>query len=402
MSNFCVLPFSSVSIGADGKLRQCCSSGSPGFQTDVDSAPVELFINNIDIIDIRKSFIEDIQHPKCQRCWDMEKDGGRSFRYWNNIADYGLISTIPINKNEIISFEDIQYLDITLGNKCQLACRMCNPNSSSLLAKQLKIVGEHTGPEFIELSRETKNKILDFISKSVNLNTIYMLGGEPLINEFHDEIVDLLIRTDRAKKIKLRYSTNLQVDLEKNLDAWAKFREIDCSISIDGSKNIYEYIRWPGRWDKVFKNILKLKDYRKEYPNFISGIHMTVQNLNAANIYDTIFETCVISDNPMNFFFIPVTGIPNLGCNDLWMYPTDVLIKELEKLESLPEIYVPYTHSLKSYYKDAIIKSQSLDKHSVELFFKTQKMFDNLRNQNLFDTINHFEELADKFGVTKW
>ena len=141
MNNFCVLPFNSISIGADGKLRQCCSSGSSGFQTDVDSAPVELFINNIDIIDIRKSFIEDIQHPKCQRCWDMEKDGGRSFRYWNNIADYGLISTIPINKNEIISFEDIQYLDITLGNKCQLACRMCNPNSSSLLAKQLKIVG---------------------------------------------------------------------------------------------------------------------------------------------------------------------------------------------------------------------------------------------------------------------
>ena len=77
---------------------------------------------------------------------------------------------------------------------------MCNPTSSSLLAKQLKIVNEHNGPELIELSRETKNKILDFISKSVNLNTIYMLGGEPLINEFHDEIVDLLVCSNRAKK----------------------------------------------------------------------------------------------------------------------------------------------------------------------------------------------------------
>ena len=402
MNNFCVLPFNSVSIGADGKLRQCCAAGGDGFQAPVDAVPVESFINNTDIIDIRKSFINDEQHSKCQRCWDMEKNGWSSFRHWANSTEFGLTSAIPINKKEIISFEDLQYLDITLGNKCQLACRMCNPTSSSLLAKQLKIVGEYNGSEFIDLSRETKDKILDFISKSVNLNTIYMLGGEPLINEFHDEIVDLLIRTDRAKKIKLKYSTNLQVDLEKNLDVWSKFKEIDCAVSIDGSKNIYEYIRWPGRWNKVFKNILQLKEYRKEYPNFIFGIHMTVQNLNAANIYDTIVETCVIPDNPINFFFIPVTGIQNLGCNDLWMYPTDILIKELEKVESLPETYVPYTHSLKSYYKDAIIKSQSLNKHSVELFFKTQKMFDNLRNQNLFNTINHFEELADNFGVTKW
>ena len=44
----------------------------------------------------------------------------------------------------------------------------------------------------------------------------------------------------------------------------------------------------------------------------------------------------------------------------------------------------------------------SLDNPLVELFFKTQKMFDNLRNQNLFNIINHFEELADKFGITKW
>ena len=57
MSNFCVLPFNSISIGADGKLRQCCAAGGDGFQKIVDSVPVESFINNIDIIDIRKSFI---------------------------------------------------------------------------------------------------------------------------------------------------------------------------------------------------------------------------------------------------------------------------------------------------------------------------------------------------------
>lgn len=403
LNNFCVLPFNSISISADGKIRQCCNSGGLEFNTFVDSAPVETFINNTDLINLRKSFINDLQDSKCNRCWDIEKRGSKSFRHWaNEEEDFGLNSVIPIIKQDVISFEDIQYFDITLGNKCNLACRMCNPTSSSLLAKQLKIVKEWDGQEFIEFSQDTRNKILDFINKSTNLNTIYMLGGEPLVNDFHDEIVELLIKTDRAKKIKLSYNTNLQIDIEKYLNMWARFRKIECSISIDGSKNIYEYIRWPGKWSKVFNNILQLKEYRKEYSNFNPGIHMTVQNLNAANIYDTILETCVIPDNPLNFFFIPVTGIPNLGSNDLWMYPTDVLIKELEKLNTLDEPYARQINSLKSYYKDAITKSQSLNQHSVEQFFKTQKMFDNLRGQNLFATINNFEELADKFGITKW
>ena len=41
---------------------------------------------------------------------------------------------------------------------------------------------------------ESKDKILEIIDKATNLNSIYMMGGEPLINEFHNEIVELLIK----------------------------------------------------------------------------------------------------------------------------------------------------------------------------------------------------------------
>jgi radical SAM protein with 4Fe4S-binding SPASM domain len=248
MRNFCVLPFNSVSIAATGELRPCCNAYNSGFEIDVKDISVDEIINNKKIISLRESFKKDKTDSACDRCWNIEKIGNRSFRHVaNEDKSYGLNSVIPIRKDTQISFEDIQYLDITLGNKCNLACRMCNPYSSSLLAKQLIELKEYNGSDLIDFSRSTKDKILDLINKAVNLNSIYLLGGEPLINDFHDEIVDLLIKKDRAKNINIHYSTNLQVDIEKYLEMWGNFKFVDLNVSIDGSHQYYEYIRWPGK-----------------------------------------------------------------------------------------------------------------------------------------------------------
>jgi hypothetical protein len=52
-----------------------------------------------------------------------------------------------------------------------------------------------------------------------------------------------------------------------------------------------------------------------------------------------------------------------------------------------------------------VTNSENLTFRNTDKKYKSKHpyvYFDNLRNQNLFNTINHFEELADKFGVTKW
>ena len=134
-----------------------------------------------------------------------------------------------------------------------------------------------------------------------------MLGGEPLINEFHDEIVELLVKNNRAKDINIHYSTNLQIDIEKYLDSWSKFKFVDLNISIDGSHETYEYIRWPGKWEKVFNNLKRACEFRKE-ANFYPVIATTIQNLNAANLYNLISECSTLNSTYVPFFFIPVTG----------------------------------------------------------------------------------------------
>lgn len=396
MNNFCVLPFNSVSISATGQLRQCCNGGERPYTFKVQNLSVEEIFNHSQAQALRSSFLKDQKDPACTRCWDIEAIGNRSFRHVaNEDADHGLKSVIPIKMESNIAFEDLQYLDITLGNKCNLACRMCNPYSSSLLAKQLKEINLYKGEEFIDFSRESKDKILDLILKAKNLNSIYMLGGEPLINDFHDEIVELLVKQDRAKNIKIHYSTNIQIDIEKYLPMWKEFRYIDLNISIDGSHETYEYIRWPGKWDKVFKNLKRACEFRKE-ANFYPVIATTIQNLNADNLYDLITECSILNETYVPFFFIPVTG-----GNYLELTPKHILEKEIKKLETLPDPY-GRVKELIQHYHDACKKHDTITEHQVKEFFSTQKRFDTYRKQNLFATHSYFIELAEKFNIEIW
>lgn len=396
MNNFCVLPFNSVSIAPWGGLRPCCNAYNSSFGINIKDLSLIEIINNTQITSLRNSFLADSQDSACDRCWQIENIGNRSFRHVaNNNESYGLKSIIPIKKENKISFEDIQYLDITLGNKCNLACRMCHPYSSSLLAKQLIDLELYSGDVLLDFSRDTKDKILDLISISVNLNTIYLLGGEPLINEFHDEIIELLIKTDRAKNISIHYSTNLQIDIEKYLDMWARFKFVDLNISIDGSYQTYEYIRWPGKWEKVFKNLKRACEFRKE-ANFYPVVATTVQNLNAANIFDLVSECSELNGTYVPFFFIPVTG-----GNYLEISPTEILEQEMAKIKTLPDPY-GRIKELGQHFESSIEKSKNLNLNQPREFFTKQKKFDSIRKQNLFELLPYMTDMAKKYDVENW
>jgi MoaA/NifB/PqqE/SkfB family radical SAM enzyme len=395
MDNFCVLPFNSISIDPTGGIRPCCNAYA-GFGIRLKDISLQEIINHKKITALRDSFLKDVKDTSCDRCWQIEKIGNRSFRHVaNSNKSYGEKSIVPIKKNNTIDFLDIQYIDIALGNKCNLACRMCNPWSSSLLAKQLKEMNEYKGDDLLDFDRDTKDKILDLITKAENLNTLYILGGEPLINEFHDEIIELLLIKDRAKDIIIHYSTNLQIDIEKFLELWAKFKFIDVNISIDGSHQYYEYIRWPGKWSKVFNNLKRACEFRKE-ANFYPSIATTVQNLNASNIYDLVSECSQLNGTYLPFFFIPVTG-----SNYLEISPTEVLEQEISKIVTLPDPY-GRIKELVQHYASSIEKSRSLNKTAVQEFFKKQQKFDNIRTQNLFKLLPYMKELAYKFEIETW
>jgi radical SAM protein with 4Fe4S-binding SPASM domain len=387
-NNYCTLPFNSISIGTTGNIRPCCNTHAPFSNFKIENTDYENIINTKDIIKLRNSFLKGEKPSACERCWKMEDVGNKSFRQIaNNDKFYGLDTNPP--KSKRISITDIKYINLELGNICNLGCRMCGPTSSSLVAKHLTQLGEYTRDIEIGFDRESKDKIIKLFQDAVNLSRVYMIGGEPLYNEFHDEILEVLLNHPNKENICIHYNTNLQgTKFDKYVEAWKQFKLIDMQVSVDGSDEIYEYIRWPGKWNKLVKNLEKIL----KIDNFKIGAAITVQALNAQNLpmlCNKLFEI-----GPMPVFFIPISGL-----NQLHIAPNSIIESAIKELDETNFYHETSKQGLINMYQDAL---KEPTEQEVKSFFKRQQGFDGLRKQNLFESLPYMKEVAKKWNIEIW
>ena len=391
------MPFTSVSIDQFGAVRQCCSSArdipNPYYW---EKGNTDDILNNKYLHKVRKSFLNNERHPTCVRCWKVDDIGATSFR--KTVNDPGFHDLISHSKDTFkkhLDYSDIKYIDITLGNKCNLACRMCQPQSSNLLAKNLKEIGVFGGDIDLDPSREIKDTILEFIVKCKNLKGMYAVGGEPLVNDFFEEIIDVLIENKMAKNVSLCFNTNLQTNkIDYYIDKWSKFKDVRIATSIDGEGSTYEYIRWPGKFEKILK-------IHKEIGRIVDGIKFhynittTMQNLNAHNYYDMMHsELEYIGRKKTPFFFLDIQGLYQL--NLVPNYIIEAQILKLESMDRISENVQSLINTLKSVHKSPVDIAQ------VHHFFKTSRQLDENRKQNLFKTMPWFLKMADEYNIELW
>lgn len=404
MKNSCVLPFNSLSITSSGALRACCGSGSGVFDANVNTS--NDILNYEQIVNLRKAFLNDEKPAFCNKCWETEDLGAISDRVINLVHYKHFQNPQHTIFQENIDFINIQHLDLDLGNKCNLACRMCNPSCSTLIASHYaKFVipaidvknAQYLSDVGYALSNQTKQHVLDILDKSPNLESLAMIGGEPLIIDFHDQLLEKLISLGVANKVKVRISTNLQSDIDRKIELYKHFKTIDLSISVDGSENTYEYIRWPGRWSKIVNNINIVKEHNKTYNNITYSFTNVVQNLNIDNLHEFILE---IEDLSMGqngpYFHISQRN------NEIEIVAKHILEKTLEYISNYNQYQFFQKDRLINILQNALVKRDNLDPLKVKRFFHLQQEFDNLRGQNLFELKPHFIELAEAYSIPTW
>lgn len=290
MDKFCSLAFGSISTGEFRKSRVCCNN--PSSVVDENGKPILVDSDNFDEIlnsnthkEIRKSMLNGESHPSCERCWSVEDNGGMSYRQiWNNIfrKNLGELERNCLPDGSLKNTKII-YLDITLGNKCNLICRMCNPNSSNQWITEdnkFKIWGDNIEDEqdivWFTLGDITAE---DTLEKFKDLKHINFLGGEPLLIDEHLNFLQKLSETKLSKNITLSYNTNLTTLPKKYLEVWKDFQMVSLGVSVDGYDERNDYIRYPVKWKKITKNIEEISKYRNEI-NLDLSIHSTFQLLN--------------------------------------------------------------------------------------------------------------------------
>lgn len=287
---FCVLPWHSVATNASGTIRPCCNSkhginaikDENGKPYRFGSAKIEDYWNSEDYKKLRRALLNGEKPEVCQRCWREEENGVESLRQawmyrWLEEKEY-------TEEAEL----EIKYADIRLGTLCNLKCRMCNPYASSMWVDEWndaypdQQIDDHQKRWILEGSGgkhlgTMDNIIHNFKQIIPNLDEIYFTGGEPtIILESQYIFLDEMIKSGRAKKIKVKYNTNLTNIPQKLLDKWAHFKLIKLNVSIDGIGDLDRYIRYPSNWDKIEENFMKVR----QMSNMANEIHCTVQMYN--------------------------------------------------------------------------------------------------------------------------
>ena len=210
-----------------------------------------------------------------------------------------------VNSDGYIDNPYVTFLDFTLGNKCNLICRMCNVDNSHIWEKESKLLYPNQELNIPESTVSVNEDFLSdefFATNLTHLKQVNFLGGEPLIIQEHIDFLKQCIKFDISQNIVLFYTTNLTTVKDELFDLWEEFRHIYLGVSIDGYKEVDDYIRYPSKWAKLEKNIKKVSKWKKDLSMDLQ-IHATFQVLNVLN-YDKLLEW-VYSLGDLGFWRIP-------------------------------------------------------------------------------------------------
>ena len=288
---FCILPWMHLATNASGNLRVCCNS-TPGqnFITKEDGTPYKLHKDNLqeawnsEVYEtIRKQMLNGERPEMCTRCFREEDAGVKSARQaWNEKwkKDDNYTVDAPF---------DIKYVDLRLGNLCNLKCRMCNPYASNQWVKEWALVEDALEPsEYERLSKmswpEHEKTWENLFSIADTVDEIYLTGGEPTIIQEQHRLLDYFIDKGTAHKIKLKYNTNLTNVPKHLIDKWTKFKRVQLNCSIDAVGELDRYIRYPSNWSKIQENF----DIVRKLENVYIEIHCTVQMYNILRLHELL------------------------------------------------------------------------------------------------------------------
>jgi len=240
---FCPLPFNHIYIHPTNRASVCCVFDKK-----------EEYINGLSNIKEYKNLSDHLTHPFIksiqQKMLKGERVKGCKTCYFNEEHGYKSIREREIELWNIdIDNLKLQYIEVTFGNYCNLACRTCNADLShswvednnKLKDNQLPSVSTKTR---INIEREWKNEDLK------DLEYLKITGGEPML---HPDFPKFLEKLNR-KNIKMFIFTNTSwVPKQRILDMLLEFKHCQIFLSIDGIGTVQEYMRHNSKWDIVEK-----------------------------------------------------------------------------------------------------------------------------------------------------
>ena len=291
---FCVLPWVSLEASPIGTVRPCCLADDElvddaGEKFSLLTANFKDIQNSNSMRKLREQFLAGEKPQTCRKCWNEERAGRTSKR----------MHTINRLKHTITDTDwstdakPLMFLDLKLGNICNLKCRICGSWSSSQFATE----------EIAQLPREEQKTSFPYqmlragawpkenqsfwheIDNHLNdIRYIEFTGGEPFMIDQHFDMLQGIVDRGIAHQVEIHYNTNGTQYPEKAMEIWQHFKTVEIAFSIDDLAARFEYQRTNAVWQEVEQNLNKFRMLRSNYPNIQLQCCSTVNIFNVRYI----------------------------------------------------------------------------------------------------------------------
>lgn len=233
-----------------------------------------------------------IPHSSCQHCWDLEESNIESPRQTYNklLSDVETLDDRP----RVLIFKP--------GNTCNIACRMCNPEtSSSWYADSYKLNESNKPPysvyikqfERIRKSYNSSNQEFWINLKSwlPDLRYLYIYGGEPYLMPALFDWLKYGVEIGASKNIEIDIHTNGTIDNDEYNNILSRYKHVNFHISIDSPyKSELEYIRYKANYNTVIYNTKNFNNIFKDLENVHTSVTYTVTPFNIFQIDEKVEE----------------------------------------------------------------------------------------------------------------
>jgi organic radical activating enzyme len=183
------------------------------------------------------------------------------------------------------------FLDLKLGNICNLKCRICGSwSSSQFAAEELKFATGNKKESFHyqmlrdgAWPREHSQFWTELESSLTDIRYLEFTGGEPFMIQEHFDLLKTLIEKGVAAQVEIHYNTNGTQYPEHAEAVWRHFKHVEIAFSIDDVEQRFEYQRTNAIWAEVGANIEQFKQMRERSCN------ITLQACCTINIFNVLY-----------------------------------------------------------------------------------------------------------------
>jgi organic radical activating enzyme len=291
---FCVLPWISLEASPIGTVRPCCLADdeivdNDGNKFELKTANFADIQNSNHMQTLRQQFLNGEQPATCRRCWN-EEDVGRTSKRMHTLDR---LKHMGISAEWTQEAKPLMFLDLKLGNICNLKCRICGSWSSSSfaveeIASSVNVHHKNSFPyQMLKAGRWPReneqfwNQIDQCLS---DIRYIEFTGGEPFMIEEHFEMLQGIVDRGIAHQVEIHYNTNgtqWPADAEH---IWKHFKTVEIAFSIDDLCERFEYQRTGAVWTDVQRNLDLFRNLKKRHKSIQLQCCSTVNIFNVRYI----------------------------------------------------------------------------------------------------------------------